>query len=132
LTNAELTDWIERYERAWRTPGVAGLGDLFTANATYSPAPFDPSLHGLDEIAAFWDSERESAEELFELTWEPVAYADAVGVARVEVQYAGPPQRTYRDLWIITLDDGGLCRAFEEWPFFPGQPRTASNAQASR
>jgi hypothetical protein len=46
-------------------------------------------------------------------------------VARVEVRYGEPVSRVYRDLWIVTLGDDGRCTAFEEWPFFPGQARTA-------
>jgi hypothetical protein len=31
----------------------------------------------------------------------------------------------YRDLWIMRFDDDGRCCAYEEWPFWPGQPHTA-------
>ena len=40
------------------------------------------------------------------------------GRPRAEVQYGEPMARTYRDLWVITLDPNGRCTAFEEWPFF--------------
>jgi hypothetical protein len=36
--------------------------------------------------------------------------------------YGEPARRTYRDLWVITLDADGRCSAFEEWPFHPDQP----------
>jgi len=42
-----------------------------------------------------------------------------VGVVRVEVWYGDPVTRHYRDLWIVHLDEHGLCTAFEEWPFWP-------------
>ena len=51
MDRAQLADWIDAYERAWRTPGTEVLGGLFTADATYSPGPFEPTAHGLDEIA---------------------------------------------------------------------------------
>jgi hypothetical protein len=63
MDHEDLAGWIERYERAWRTPGTA-------------------------------------------------------------------PVRVYRDLWVVTLDRDGLCIAFEEWPFFPGRPRTPRDAEA--
>jgi hypothetical protein len=88
-------------------------------------APFDTPLQGRTAIATFWEAERESPEEEFALTSELVAVDGDVGVARVEVRYGDPSARVYRDLWIVTLDDGGRCSAFEEWPFFPGQPRSA-------
>jgi hypothetical protein len=125
-----LSSWIERYVRAWRTPGTEVLAGLFAADATYRPAPFDNALRGLREIAVFWEQEREGPDEQFELVWEPVAHERSTGVVRVEVHYAGPPPGIYRDLWIVTLDDSLRCSAFEEWPFFPGQPRSYASTPA--
>jgi len=122
-----LTSWIERYEHAWRAPGTGALEDLFTEDASYSPAPFEESLRGRAAIAVFWEASREGPDEAFELSWQPVALEGSVGVARVEVSYAGPPRRMYRDIWIVDLDHDGRCVAFEEWPFFPGRPRVAPN-----
>ena len=121
----DLARWIERYERAWRTAGTDDLGQLFTPDATYRAGPFDDVATGLTAIAAFWEAERESPDEHFTLTWEPVAVEGDVGVARVEVVYGDPEAARYRDLWLVTLEADGRCRAFEEWPFFPGQPLSA-------
>jgi hypothetical protein len=82
-------------------------------------------VRGIGEIAAFWEAERESYAEAFTLTAGIVAAEGDTAAARIEVAYGDPTSRTYRDLWIITLDGYGLCAAFEEWPFFPGQRRMA-------
>ena len=58
---------------------------------------------------------------MFKLTSEIVAVEGDTGVVRVEVVYGDPEVRRYRNLWIFTLDEAGICAAFEEWPFFPGQ-----------
>lgn len=121
-----FTSWIAAYERAWRTAGAESLRELFAAGATYRAAPFHEPLRGLEQIAAFWEAEREGPGEEFTLRAELVAADGATGVARLQVDYGDPVTRTYRDLWIIELDDAGLCTAFEEWPFFPDQPRVAS------
>ncbi|HTU95136.1 MAG TPA: nuclear transport factor 2 family protein [Solirubrobacteraceae bacterium] len=128
MDRTDLARWIEGYERAWRTAGTDGLGRLFAPQATYRAGPFEPTVTGLDAIAGFWEAEREGPDEPFTLTWEPVAVECDVGVARVEVAYERPPAALYRDLWIITLNADGRCRAFEEWPFFPGQPLSAAEA----
>lgn len=120
-----LTDWIDRYEHAWRTPGTETLRDLFAADATYRPAPFDDPVTGLSAIAAFWDAEREGPDEVFALTYEIVAVDGDTGVARLEVTYGDPPARRYRDLWVVTFGTDGRCVSFEEWPFFPDQARAA-------
>jgi SnoaL-like domain len=129
LRAADLAGWIDRYERAWRTRGTAPLAELFADQATYRAGPFEEPLRGRAAIAPFWEAEREGADEVFELTWQPVAVQGSTGVARVEVRYAGPPALTYRDIWIVELDGEGRCVAFEEWPFFPGQPLVARDPE---
>jgi hypothetical protein len=132
MEHEDLARWIDSYERAWRTPGTEALEALFTSDARYVSAPFDPPLQGLAEISTFWEKERVSADEAFALSWERVAVEGDVGVARVEVRYGEPAPRVYRDLWIVTLAADGRCRAFEEWPFFPGQPHTADEPSGDR
>ena len=128
MDRADLARWIDGYERAWRTAGTDALDRLFTPEATYRAGPFTEEVIGLPAIAAFWEAEREGPGEPFTMRWEPVAVEGDVGVACVEVDYAGPPELVYRDLWIVRLDADGRCRAFEEWPFFPGQPLSAADA----
>jgi hypothetical protein len=119
MDRAAFADWIDRYESAWRTPGTEPLGALFTGDATYSMGPFEPTRHGLEQIAELWERERKSPDEPFRMTSEVVAVEGDTGVARVEVFYDGPPPRHYRDLWIVRLDAAGRCTSFEEWPFWP-------------
>ena len=123
--NNRFADWIAAYETAWRTAGTAPLGRLFTEDATYRPAPFDEPIAGVGAIARYWEGERDGPEEVFTLTSEIVAAEGDTAVARLEIVYGEPLQRTYRDLWIITLSSDGRCRHFEEWPFHPGQALTA-------
>jgi uncharacterized protein (TIGR02246 family) len=123
LTGGRVEDWVARYERAWRTAGTAGLADLFTDDAVYLPHPYAEPIRGLAAIAEFWEAEREDPDEVFTLTAEVVADQDDRGVVRLEVVYGDPPENEYRDLWVITFDDAGRARGFEEWPFFPGRAR---------
>lgn len=120
-----FADWIAAYETAWRTEGTASLGRLFTDDATYQAAPFEEPHAGIKAIAQLWEDERDGPDEAFTLTSEIVAAEGDTAVARLEIVYEDPPQRTYRDLWIITLSGDGRCCHFEEWPFHPGQALTA-------
>jgi len=117
--------WIAAYERAWRTAGTASLGDIFASGASYRPGPFDEPVAGLEAIGELWEAEREGPDESFTLRSEIVAADGGTAVARAEVVYGDPPVRTYRNLWVITLLADGLCSAFEEWPFHPGQRLSA-------
>lgn len=125
MGRAELAVWVAAYEKAWRTAGTESLADLFTADATYRAAPFEDAQRGLEQIARFWEAERQGPDEIFTIESELVAVEGDTGVVRVEVTYGEPVNRTYRDLWIVRLDDTGRSFHFEEWPFWPERPRVA-------
>jgi len=130
MDRVQLTDWIERYERAWRTPATDVLGGLFAADATYSTGPYENPHRGLPAIARMWEGERLGPDEEFEMSAEVVAVEGDTGVARIEVQYGAPKGKAYRDLWIVRLDESGLCSHFEEWPFWPPDQHGAPAAGA--
>ena len=66
-----------------------------------------------------WEAERIGPDEEFEMTSVVVAVEGDTSVVRVEVRYGPPKRKEYRDLWVIRLDEAGLCFHFEEWPFWP-------------
>jgi ketosteroid isomerase-like protein len=118
MDRAQLADWVERYERAWRAPGTEALAELFTDDATYSTAPYAEPHRGLDAIRKMWEAERSPGEE-FSMDSEIVATDGDLGVVRLVVEYRKPRSQQYRDLWVIRLDGDGRCTEFEEWPFWP-------------
>ncbi len=117
-----VEDWVDRYERLWRTPGTDRLSELFQPDATYLPSPWARPLAGLDEIARFWAAERDSAAEDFTMSTEVVAVDGDTAVVRVAVEYAAFGAGSWRDLWVLGFGADGRCSSFEEWPFAPGQP----------
>jgi hypothetical protein len=121
IERAEISDWIDRYEAAWRAPGVETLGSLFTEDVSYRPSPWARPLTGLAELGGFWEAERAGPDEAFSLTSAVVAVDPPVAVVRVAVRYGSPEER-WRDLWVLTFGDDGRCAAFEEWPFGAQQP----------
>jgi hypothetical protein len=82
-----VTDWIARYERAWRSPGTDALDELFTHAASYSPSPWAQPLEGLEAIRRFWDAGRSGPDEGFRMQSEIVAIDAPVAVVRVAVDY---------------------------------------------
>src|SRR5680860_1778753 len=77
---AGLQGWVDAYERAWRAPGTATLGDLFHEEAVYLTSPLAEPLVGLDAIRRLWEDER-SPDEEFTMTSEPIAVEGDTGVA---------------------------------------------------
>jgi ketosteroid isomerase-like protein len=120
---ASFAAWIEAYERAWRTAGTDSLGELFTDDASYRMSPYEEPVHGLAAIGDLWERERVGPDEGFEMSHEIVAVDGDTAVARIEVAYTSGAE--YRDLWVVRFAANGRCRAFEEWPFWPGQPISA-------
>ncbi len=85
-------------------------------------SPYAEIVRGQAAIGELWEREREDAEEPFEMNHEIVAVDGDTGVVRVEVHYGELRPAEYLDLWIVKLDADGRCHAFEEWPYWPGQP----------
>jgi hypothetical protein len=122
MDRAAVEHWVESYERLWRTPGSAGLADLFAQHATYLPSPWARPLEGLDAIELFWEAEREGPNEDFDMSTEILAVDGDTAVVRVSVDYGRRDGDRWRDLWVLRLTEDGRCTSFEEWPFTPGQP----------
>lgn len=117
--------WLAGYETAWRAPGTEGLAGLFTGDASYLQSPYEQPVSGLDAIARMWEAERQGPDEVFSVATDILAVDGPVAVVRAEVRYGEPSRQEYRDLWVIRLDDDGLCTWFEEWPYWPGRPYAA-------
>ncbi len=122
---AIVSEWLTGYEAAWRAPGTEGLAGLFTGDATYLQSPYEQPITGLDEIKRMWEEEREGPDEVFTLATDILAVDGPTAVVRAEVCYRDPPGQEYRDLWVIRLAGDGRCAWFEEWPYWPGRPRSA-------
>jgi hypothetical protein len=111
-------EWIDLYERAWRTQGGALLERLFAPDATYRTAPYENPFRGFDAVVRMWEP-RSGPDERFEMSHEIIAVEGDMGVARVRVVYEDPSIHEYTDVWIVRFDEDGRCVAFEEWPFWP-------------
>ena len=129
VTAEHLLGWVEGYERAWRTAGTDGLGDLFTDDAEYLGSPYDVPVVGLAAISEMWDEDRNGPDEVFTMTAEVVACQGDTGVARVQVRYGDPLVQEYLDLWVVRFAADGRADLFEEWPFWPTHGRAPARTE---
>ena len=127
---ATVRQWLAGYEAAWRAAGTTRLADLFTRDASYLKSPYEQPVTGLDAIGRMWEAERQGPDEVFTVATDILAVDGQVAVVRAEVHYGEPLRQEYRDLWVIRLDDDGLCSWFEEWPYWPGRPYAAFDGPA--
>ena len=125
MTEDDVMQWVDRYERAWRDGALDAVDALFTPDAVYSRSPYLAPDVGVDAIKAFW---LEDDDEVFTMRAEPVAVDGATAVVRVEVRYGEPVRQEYRDLWVLRFADDGRVESYEEWPFWPEKPSTGPQA----
>ena len=74
--------WLEGYEEAWRTPGTERLAELFTPDVRYSSSPWAEPVVGLDDLALFWEAERDGPDEAFAMSSEVIAIEAETAVVR--------------------------------------------------
>ncbi len=101
--------WLEGYEEAWRTPGSDRLAELFTPDVSYTTSPWADPVVGLDELAQFWEAERDGPDEDFTMSSEVIAVDADTAVVRVWVEYGNDPDTPWRDLWVLRFAAGGRC-----------------------
>lgn len=119
MEHSDVLTWVDAYERAWRSPGTAALGEIFTDDASYLQGPYRQPVVGLPAIAEMWEAERDGPDEVFDMSREVVALDGDTAVVRAEVRYGRPTTQEYRDLWVLRFAPDGRCAWFEEWPFAP-------------
>ena len=109
---AQRRDWLDGYERAWRSPGPTSRRSPRT-RATASGPYEERSESGCPRSAELWEAERAGPDEALHDGERRSSPSTATSpVVRVDVAYDRPPQREYRDLWLIAASPrDGRCRA---------------------
>ena len=120
----DVMRWVAGYERAWRDGDLAGVEALFSEDARYRASPYEEPMVGHAAIKAYWLEDDE--DEVFTVRATPVAVDGLDAVVRLEVRYGDPVRQEYRDLWVLRFGEDGRVEDFEEWPFWPGKPLSAT------
>jgi hypothetical protein len=118
VTLEELDRWLDVYGRAWERKDVDAFVACFTPGAEYYWGPWDEPLRGHDEIRARTE-QAVAQQENVRFGHEPLAVTpDGRGIARWWVSLDAPGEGTVYELegiFLVTLDDQGLCTDFREW-----------------
>lgn len=119
---AALRDWLDRYERAWRSNDPVDIAELFTADAVYRWRPWDTPADGAggrEAIVKAWlDDPTADDPTSWTLECEPLAVNGDLGIARCVASYRATERRpaptVYHNIWLVELTDDGRCRDFTE------------------
>lgn len=121
MDNNRIDQWIKNYVKAWRSADLSSLDNIFTPTIRYIVSPWKEPIVGSANLKKFWEQSRSGSDESFVIDHTIIAIDGDTTVARIEVTYAHDTPAKWRDLWILTFDDSGLCCQFEEWPFAQDQ-----------
>jgi ketosteroid isomerase-like protein len=117
-TLAALTDWLDRYEQAWRNNDAEQIRGLFTDDAMYRWNPWDDEgAEGSEDIIASWLEQPDDPDD-WTLDCEAIAVEGDLGVARCVTRYratARGPERVFHNIWLVTLTDDGRCSDYVEY-----------------
>jgi hypothetical protein len=116
LTRDDFGAWLGRYIAAWRSGDPGAIGELFSADASYSFRGGNMVVNGREAIVTAWLGEDETGS--WKAHYEPLAIEEEVHVAIGWSRYfdeAGAVRDEYRNIFVCRFDDAGCCREFTEW-----------------
>ena len=111
-TTVTVTTWMNGYLKAWDSNEPDDIRSLFTTDAEYRNAPFDPPRVGVDAIVAGWIEDQDQPGD-YTFTWSPAGIDG--DLAFVEGDTAYNDGRRYANLWVIRFADDGRASSFTEW-----------------
>jgi hypothetical protein len=110
-------DWLDRYQRAWKTDDAADIARLFTRDAVYLRAPYADPIVGLEAITDWWIAEVEPG--IADFTAHVVM--ESIDTAVIEGRTAYSDDVVYLNMWIVHLEPDGRASAFTEWWMVEGE-----------
>ena len=118
MTLDDLDRWLDTYGRAWERKDVGAFVDCFVPDAVYYWGPsWNEPLRGHDQIRARTE-EAVAGQEAVRFGHEPLAITpDGRGLAHwwVSLDITGGTTVELEGIFLVTLDDKGLCTDFREW-----------------
>lgn len=116
LTRDQFAGWLSRYIEAWRSRDPGAIGQLFSADCSYSYNGGHSAVPGREAIVKAWLDEEEAGS--WEAAYEPLAIEGEVHVSIGWTRYAdeaGALRDDYSNIFMCRFDEAGQCAEFSEW-----------------
>ena|SRR6266480_926894 len=110
-----LSEWIERYARAWETADEDLLVSLFTEDAGYRSSPFQEGFHGHEEIRSYWRRAAGSQRETRVVMGRPFVDGARVTVEWWTTMIDDGEERTLPGCLLLHFDADGRCSDLREY-----------------
>ena len=118
MDQGALRSWLDRYGHAWESQDPGAAAAIFTADGTYQWGPFNEPIRGREAIQAAWVYATQGQQKDITFGYEILAVTADHGIARwwasMTTTSSGVAVRM-EGIFVIVLDDMGLCRSFREW-----------------
>lgn len=111
LTSESITDWVNRYIRAWETNVSDDIAALFADDAEYHETPFDTEWVGRDEIVDGWQSRWDWQKGGWHFDWTITSIEGLTAVVTGIGHYK--KLGDFDNLWTVTFDGSGRCTRFD-------------------
>jgi hypothetical protein len=116
LSRDDFAAWLGRYIAAWRSRDPRAIGDLFSADCSYSYRAGKIVVVGREAIIEAWLAEPDDG--AWEAHYEPLAIEQEVHVSIGWTRYLRADAtlaHEYSNIFVCRFDDIGQCSEFTEW-----------------
>jgi ketosteroid isomerase-like protein len=118
----KLSDWIERYGRAWEQADEKSIVTLFTEDALYRSSPFREPHVGHDQIRTYWRRATGRQHGARVRMGRPLVDGDRVTVEWWTTMIEHGQEVTFPGCLLLRLGPDGRCRELREyWHLAPGR-----------
>jgi ketosteroid isomerase-like protein len=109
-TADDVTAWVDRYEKAWRSNASVDIAALFTTDAEYLEEPYVTRWSGRDAIVDGWRSRWNWQQGGWSFTWRLVSLQGPVAVVSGVGTYTELGR--FDNRWTLTFGSAGRCTRF--------------------
>jgi hypothetical protein len=127
LTFDDFRIWMDRYKLASETGDAAVVAELFAEDAIYQETPFAEPMRGREAIFQYWAGASGWIQESrfsYEILDVKANRGIALWQSRIIRRETGN-QVLLDGVFLVELDDTGLCTRFREWWHRHELPATA-------
>ena len=114
MDRRDITDWVDRYVRAWSSNDPDDIRSLFSDDASYFTAPHREPWRGPEEIVRGW-IERKDDPGTWDFRFEVQGIDGDTAFVRGWTTYHQQDPSRYSNLWVIRLAENGRATEFIEW-----------------
>jgi hypothetical protein len=125
MDRASVSEWLDRYVRAWESNDGKEIAALFTEGAVYSYGPFSADVVGREAIARSWLEDPDEPGS-WEAEYHPIAIEGHTAIANGRSRYFNADRSLrdeYDNVFLIRFAQDGTCEEFREW--FMERPKTS-------